>query len=367
MNHLAIDLGTTNRISWAVQFDADYPKHRKMLRFKTTREELRRVVKEQGIRCCIIESCRPAHWVHQELCLLGVDCLVANTNTEAFALGGKRRSKTDRDDALRLMNLFIQGDLSCLTLISDGARARKQLISLREQQVNHRSGLRCAIRNLLDTVALTLPCGKSGWTKATLKRLQSWCTSAPEGVPSGPWQTVLHSLLVIHEEHEHLIKSLTKQVHQIYEADDYAQVLKKEVPGVGDLISSAVSASIDDPQRFSNAKQVSKYSGFHPVPYESGKMKRTQGISRASWSTLRGYLVEACCIGIFNLKDPWYVLQYERILSKVGIKKKALCAVARKLYVKCWQIMRTGETWASVTRDALSNARDPATARDPAG
>lgn len=354
MTHLAIDLGTTNCYSDSVLFNPQQPGSRRHLRFKTRRADIRHVVAEHGITTVIIEMCRPAHWVRQDLLALGVEVLVVNTNGEAFR-AGKRRSKTDRQDADRLRLLYLQGDLTYVTFLGEEARSQKQLLTLRQSVVQFRASLKCQIRSLLDTVGLTVPAGKSGWGVRRLAALDSWCTAAPDGIPAGPWQTHLSHLMQMYHRLSQEIASFDASVQAAERGSAQAQFLR-QIPGIGLFIAVAVAASIDDPCRFRSGKQVSKYSGFHPIPFESGKMRRDLGISRMSWSLLRGYLVEACCIAIFCQKDPWFVLQYERLLHKTGTKKVALCAVARRLYVKCWHMLRTGESWESVTRDSLAAA-----------
>ena len=357
MSHLAIDLGSTNQKSEGILFTPDTVTIQRIA-FTTNRTELLRIIEKHKVATVIIEMCRPALWVHRLLTDLGLTVLVANTNAEAFRLSGKR-TKTDRTDAERLRFLYINGDLKTVTMLSEQSRAVRQLLSVRAEIVKNRSAVKSTIRHLLDTVGLTLKTGKSGWTKKVISMLHEWSETAPHEVPSGPWQTQLtiqlRLLSLYHEEAERL----TREIDAISEASDYAQHLQT-VPGIGLITSVATQASLDDPHRFRTSKQVSKYSGFNPVPYESGKMKRCIGISRMSWSLLRGYLVESCCVGIFKCKDPWFVLQYERLYNKTSCKKKALCAVARKLYVKCWQMLRTGESWTSVTKDSLQHAQSSA-------
>lgn len=354
MTHLAIDLGTTNRRSEAVFFVPGEASSRRDVRFRTDREQLADIVERLGVTTVLIEPCRPAHWVAKFLRQLGVTVLIANTNTEAFRLSG-HREKSDRLDAHRLMHLFEQGTFKPITEVSETSLAHRQLLDHRHDVVAQMTSLKCKIRSLLDQAGLSVAEGKSGWTKAVLAQLHDWRTSTPAGVAGGPWQETLgwylQSYTVLSKELAALDAAVRERGKQSREAAHL-----RDTPGIGPVVSLAVSASLDDPQRFRTGKQVSAYSGMVPRRQRSGGMEKQLGISRASWPLLRCYLMEATQIAVYRCRDAWFVLHYERLLAKCGSKKKALCALARRLYVKCWQMLRTGESWASVTRDSLAAA-----------
>jgi len=54
-----------------------------------------------------------------------------------------------------------------------------------------------------------------------------------------------------------------------------------------------VVATIDDPKRFANGKQVGAYAGLTPKQYESGTMKLQGKILGQGNKLLRSLLVEA--------------------------------------------------------------------------
>jgi len=354
MTHLAIDLGTTNCRSEAVFFVPGEASSRRDVRFRTDRGHLADIVDRYGVTTVLIEPCRPAHWVAKHLRSLGVTVQIANTNTEAFRLSG-RREKSDRLDAHRLMHLFEQGDFKAITEVSETSLAHRQLLDHRHDVVAQLTSLKCKIRSLLDQAGLSVPKGKNGWTKGVLAQLHTWRSTTPTGVDGGPWQETLGWFLQLFATLSNELTALDTAVREHGKQSREATHLR-DAPGVGPIVSLAVSASLDDPHRFRTGKQVSAYSGMAPRRQQSGTMLKQLGISRASWSLLRCYLMEATQIAVYCCRDAWFVLHYERLLAKCGSKKKALCALARRLYVKCWQMLRTGESWASVTRESLAAA-----------
>ena len=63
----------------------------------------------------VIEACLLAGWVHDLCAERGLPCQVANTASEAWKFKHAKR-KTDRDDALRLAQLYALGQLPTVTV-----------------------------------------------------------------------------------------------------------------------------------------------------------------------------------------------------------------------------------------------------------
>ena len=89
--------------------------------FDTTRAELHRLLSKEQPAVIIIEACLLAGWVH-DLCVeLGSRCLIANTASEAWKFKHLKR-KTDKDDALRLAQLYLLDQLPTIPLPPTTAR-----------------------------------------------------------------------------------------------------------------------------------------------------------------------------------------------------------------------------------------------------
>ncbi len=73
-------------------------------------------------------------------------------------------------------------------------------------------------------------------------------------------------------------------------------------------------------------------------------MDRQGRISGQGNKLLRSLLVEVCWLGLRHNK--WMRDTYERIRRGSPSRKKiAITAVARKLLVRCWAMMRDGTEW----------------------
>src|SRR5262245_37517167 len=74
----------------------------------TSRAELTRLIDRHRPDVVLIEACLLAGWVRDRCVEKGAPCLVANTTSEAWKFKHLKR-KTDRDDALRLAEVYRLG------------------------------------------------------------------------------------------------------------------------------------------------------------------------------------------------------------------------------------------------------------------
>ena len=122
------------------------------------------------------------------------------------------------------------------------------------------------------------------------------------------------------------------------------RIESESIPGVGPRTAEAVVAFLPEPQRFQSSKQVSAYGGFVPKQYQSSELDRRGRISKRGPKTLRKLLVEcAWCLLRYN---TWARAVYQRLThGGKARKKQAIVALARKLLVRCWAMLRDGTVW----------------------
>lgn len=353
MRILSLDLGRTNKITVGIICEDDAVADRRIVKFNTTREEFQRIIEELQPDLILVEMCPTARWVVLLAESLGVQCLAANTNDGTFKRHAGR-IKTDKEDAVRLLFHWLDGRLKLVHMPSSRASSQRGLTDQRLRLRRHSTASKNAIRAILEQQGI--PMQHRGWSQARLDWLASLAAQPEDADDLTPiWRIQLAIELDYHAQIEAQLARLEALLERTAAGDDQVQRLRQEVPGVGKLISVTISASIDDPNRFSSTKQVSRYSGLSPAVDQSGSTVRNNGISRTGWATLRGYLVEAANLAIHVVKDPWARAEYERLRHQLGRKKKALVAVARKLYIRCWLLLKHRCSW-----DDLARPRRPA-------
>jgi transposase len=86
------------------------------------------------------------------------------------------------------------------------------------------------------------------------------------------------------------------------------------------------------------------YGGFVPRQYQSTDTDYRGRITKRGPKTLRKLLVE--CAWVMLRYNPWARAVYQRLTHGGKTRKKqAIVAIARKLLVRCWAMLRDGTTW----------------------
>src|SRR5262245_24640903 len=166
---LAIDLGKYKSV--ACVHDADTGEI-SFTPFDTTRAELRQLIAQEQPAVVIIEACLLAGWVRDLCGELGVRCLVANTASEAWKFKHLKR-KTDKDDALRLAQLYLLSQLPTVNLPPTSVRQWRSLIAVRQALVGRRIAVQNRIRALFVAQGLPAPRGAKAWATAGLAGIAS--------------------------------------------------------------------------------------------------------------------------------------------------------------------------------------------------
>ena len=100
---------------------------------------------------------------------------------------------------------------------------------------------------------------------------------------------------------------------------------------------------------------VGSYVGLTPRQYQSGSMDRQGKISGQGNKLLRALLVEISWLGLRH--NSWLRRTYQRLLRGSPSRKKiAITAVARKLLVRCWAMLRDGQPWREMEIEKVKEA-----------
>jgi transposase len=344
---LAIDLGKYKSVACVHEQDSG---EFRFTTFDTTRAELRKWIGKEQPAVVIIEACLLAGWVH-DLCVeLGVRCLVANTASEAWKFKHLKR-KTDKDDALRLAQLYLLDQLPTVTLPPTQVRQWRSLIACRQTWVGRRIAVQNRIRALFVAQGLPAPRGAKAWSASGLAGMATQAKALPECGAEELWRGLLAMALTEYRQVCDLVAQAEARLDALGQ-QSAAVILLETVPGVGPRTAETVAAYLNDAARFKTAKQVSAYSGMVPRQHQSGEMDRRGRITKRGPALLRKMLVEcAWCMLRYN---AWARGIYQRLTGGGQRRKKqAIVALARKILVRCWAMLRDQKPW----RDAQTGAK----------
>jgi transposase len=335
---LAIDLGKYKSVACLYRSADDT----RFTTFPTSRAELARLIDRHRPDVILIEACLLAGWVRDLCAERGVPCLVANTSSEAWKFNHLQR-KTDRDDALRLAEVYRLGKFPQVAIPDKEVRERRGLIETRQKLVGRRVALQNRIRAILVAQGLPAPCGHKAWTAIGLAGIATHAQPLADCAAAELWRGRLHLALTELEHVKALLDQAEKKLDELARTDKGMKLLDT-IPGVGPRTAEAVVAFLPEPERFRTTKQVSAYGGFVPRQYQSTDTDQRGRITKRGPRTLRKLLVE--CAWVMLRYNAWARAVYQRLTHGGKTRKKqAIVALARKLLVRCWAMLRDGTVW----------------------
>lgn len=339
MKIVALDLAKSKMVGCT--YDTRTQEHR----FQSApldRGTLRTVLDAERPDRVVIEIGSSAGWVGDVVRAQGVELEVANPNHEAWRWRNVK-SKTDRLDALKLAQLSAMNQLPKVHLPEARVRQWRGLIHYRHHQVKRRTAIKNRIRSILAGEGIAMPNGKAGWTRRALEAVRQMARPWDEVDLQTLWRGALHEELAQYDQVTECIVRVEKKLDALA-ADDPRVKQLRTTNGVGPRLAEALVAVIDNPHRFKRGKQVAAYCGLVPRQFQSGTMNRQGRITGAGDRMLRALLTEVSWIALRY--NAWARATFDRICQgKKTRRKTAIVAVARRLLIRCWAMLRDGTTW----------------------
>lgn len=244
-----------------------------------------------------------------------------------------RKQKTDRRDALLLLELLQQGRFPRIWVPSPAERDARQLLLHRHKWVR----LRTQVKNQLQALALNQGVRRKSKLWSATGRAELQALSLP------PWTHRRRAdLLKLLDDLQPGILDLDRDVAEQAEARPEARRLMTH-PGVGPVTALAFVLTMGPTSRFPRGKQVASYLGLIPSEHSSGGKQRLGHISKQGNAFLRGLLVEAAQSAVRY--EPRLRREYLRLAQRKG-RAIAKVAIARKLAVRLYWMLRDGKDYA---------------------
>jgi transposase len=161
-------------------------------------------------------------------------------------------------------------------------------------------------------------------------------------------------LLKMHLEN---IDHIAKQIKKIDEEIQRKMVpfheeskLIQTIPGISEVNASAILAEIGvDMSQFPDEAHLSSWAGVCPGNNESAGKKKS-GKTQKGNSFLKGALTESAWAAS-KTKDTSYYVFYHNIVRRRG-KKRALVAVAHRILIDIYYVIKTGEPYQDIGAEA---------------
>ena len=345
MQHVGIDLG--QRQSDICICD---PTGKIVYRERIATPELERWLVKQPKSRFVFEACTQARAV------MKIIRRVSNDNGQshdpvvlpthiARALGiGRRGIKTDRKDAETLALAAARNlELPHAYLRSASAMTLQSLVRTRGVLVTQRTQLRNAVgATLRADLRIKKPSRNSknfeGKTRAIFEEFGLTIDMGTD--------VQLRMITTLDEE----IAQLDERLDELGDSHDQVKRVRT-IPCIGRVTSTLLVALIDDPHRFKSGDRVASYLGLIPGENSTGGRTQRTGVISAGPAMIRPLLVQ-CAWTLRKTRPGEPLVQWAaRIEARRG-KKVAVAALARKLAVIAWAMLRDDRNYdGSITVD----------------
>jgi transposase len=288
-----------------------------------------------------IEATGSMGWFVRLMDDLGITCRVGDP--AKIRAVETRRQKHDRRDARLLLTLLAEERFPAIWMPSAELRDLRALLLHRDQWVRMRTRVKNALQGL--ALAHGMRRGAGLWSHGG----QALLAALPLAPHAGHRRSELQAL------HDHLtthIEALDQQVRTHADARPQARRLMTH-PGVGPVTALATEVFLGDPSRFADGKAVGSYIGLIPSEYSSGDRQRRGRLTKQGNPMLRFLWCEAAIHAA--RRDPALGRFYRRKLQQKGLGK-ARVAVARKLGVRLWVLLRDEIDYAEFCRRTPARA-----------
>jgi transposase len=352
--HLAFELSQTK---WKLGFSDG-----KKMRFRSIaakdleqlQEEIEKAKERFKLRGEIkIVSCyeagRDGFWLHWYLSSCGIENVVVDSSSIEVNRR-KRRTKTDRIDARKLLQMLMRyhgGERKLWSVVNvpsveaeDGRQLNRELETLNKERTMHRGRMRGLL--IQQGLEVRNPSGKK-----FLEELESLRTWDGEEIPADLKERVVREyerLRQVEDQMTLLRKERERRVESGANASLRMVSQLRTLYGIGVTSSWDFVMEMYGWRKFRNRKEVGAFPGLTPTPYDSGGSQREQGISKTGRGRIRALSIQISWAWLrFQPQSKLALWFWERFghggkrMRKIGI-----VAVARRLLIDLWRYLQYG-------------------------
>jgi transposase len=263
------------------------------------------------------------------------------------------RRKTDRLDAQILAEFLAAGELPEAWRPTPRVREHRALVRQWDYLRRRSSGWKCRLRNTLAHYNADIP---GLFSVAGREHLQQVALSKADRFVA---DQVLEAWEQGQTQRRALQAELRKFAAQAPVAEQEARAVLESMPCVGQVTTEVVLSELGDVRRFRSQAAVVQYAGLAPGIRESAGHRKSLGITKEGSPILRWTMIQLAW-RLVNKCRRWGFL-YESLKGRCG-SKKAIVAVARRVLVVLYSMLRQGQRY-NLALDGLPPAKSSSQSR----
>lgn len=292
---------------------------------------------------------RDGFWLHRYLVSRGIESLVVDSASIEVDRR-KRRAKSDRIDVGKLLSMIVRhdaGERGVWRVVhvpslaeEDGRNLNREWEALKKERVLHRN----RIRGLLAQQGIQV---SNPSKKTFLKELESLRTWDNQPLPADLKTRIVreYERLRLVEDHLHAVNNEKEErLRKLDTACLQKVAYLRLLPGIGPVSSWAFVMEFFGWRRFRNRREVAALAGLTPTPYDSGRTRREQGISKAGSRRVRALAIETAWAWLRfqpqSKLSQWYNEKFADAGSRM--RRIGIVAMARRLLIDLWRYLEFG-------------------------
>jgi transposase len=239
----------------------------------------------------------------------------------------------DRLDAVKLARIYLSGLAHTVWQPDAKTRERRELLHGYRKAVTTSIRTRNRLKSFLSDHHVRLRKGVRLAQKSGASIVQASATWTP--LQRLLLEEMLAELHAAHERRRRLSSAMAQEV-----AADRSLLPLMRLLGVRHIVAFAIGAVVGEVNRFANPKKLVAYLGLSPSVEESGETIRGRGqLVSFGRHDLRTLLVQSAQNALAQKASPLHAWGWKLCLRKSS-KKIAVVAIARKLTVSIWYLLR---------------------------
>ena len=353
--YVAFELGWT---SWKMAFTvgAGQPPRLRSIPARSASVVLNEIKKAKlrfGLpNCAAVVSCyeagRDGFWIHRFLTHERVQNIVVDSASIEVSRR-KRRAKSDRLDAFKLVSMLIRwhnGEKKVWSVVhvptvadEDRRQLHRELIELKAE----RTELLNRIKGLLAGVGLSVLVDVK--LPHRLGKLRQWDDAEVPPALKGRILREFERLQLVVRQIRELEAQRAREIREDPSLQGEQTRRLMNLKGIGSNGAWLLVREFFSWRQIRNRRELASLAGLTPTPYNSGESQHEQGISKAGNRLVRWMMIQLAWGWLHyqpkSKLSRWYQRRFGH--GKSRMRKVGIVALARKLLIALWKYLETGE------------------------
>jgi transposase len=253
--------------------------------------------------------------LYRQLVQLGASCMVVAPSLVPVKPGD--RVKTDRRDAIKLVRLLRNGDLTSVHVPNEKQEALRDLLRARENSNDELLRLRNQLTKFLLRLGIKKPASMKTWSRAYHGWLDT--VTLEETVHQFVLTEFIHSVRQTEEKLQRFDQIIEESAMRLANPKLFKAL--QSMRGIGLITAAVLVAELGDITRFTSAKHLMAYVGLIPGERSSGNTRKQGGITKTGNSHVRYAIVES----------SWHYRHKPRIGPQLNRRQKNLSKEVRDI------------------------------------